>query len=215
MPRCRSFDPTLVLDRAMELFWLRGYGETSIGDLVRWTGVNRSGLYGTFGDKHDLFLKALTRYREHIIGPLLVELEAPGAASAELHHFFARVAAWLTGPEGRRGCLMCNTAVELGAEDEMSMRAVGAHFRRLREAIARALQTAKRRGEVPAEVEPRRDADLLLGVVQGAFVLVRGGQHPETVRDILRTALWAVGDVHLPLPSRGRITPGRGRPARP
>ncbi len=215
MPRCRSFDPTLVLDRAMELFWLRGYGETSIGDLVRWTGVNRSGLYGTFGDKHDLFLKALTRYREQIIGPLLVELEAPGAASAELHHFFARVAAWLTGPEGRRGCLMCNTAVELGPAGESPVRAVSAHFRRLRDALARALRNAKRRGELCPGLEPARGADFLLGVLQGTFVLVRGGQHPETVRDILRTALRAVGDVHLPLPSRGRITPGRGRPARP
>ncbi len=211
MPRSRSFDPTLVLDRAMELFWLRGYGETSIDDLVRWTGVNRSGLYGTFGDKQDLFLKTLTRYGEHIIGPLLVELEAPGAASAELHHFIARVAAWLTGPEGRRGCLMCNTAVEFGPADEAPVRVVSAHFRRLRAALARALRNAKRRGELPPEFEPGRGADFLLGVLQGAFVLVRGGQHPETVRGILGSALRAVGGVQPRSASRGRIPPGRGR----
>ncbi len=215
MSRARRFDLTTALDRAVELFWGRGYGDTSVDDLVRGTGVSRYGLYGTFGDKRDLFLKALGRYRDQVIGPLVAELEAPGAGSAELARFFSRLSAWVAGAQGRRGCLMCNTAVELGAEDERSMRAVGAHFQRLRNAFARALQTAKRRGEVPAEVEPRRDADLLLGVVQGAFVLVRGGQHPETVRDILRTALRAVGDVHLPLPSRGRTTPRRGRPARP
>lgn len=215
MPRSRSFDPTLVLDRAMELFWLRGYAGTSIDDLVCWTGVNRSGLYGTFGDKHDLFLKTLNRYGEQIIGPLLTELEAPGAASAELHHFFARVAAWLTGPEGRRGCLMCNTAVELGAADEAPVRVVGAHFRRLRDALARALRNAKRRGELSTGLEPGRGADFLLGVLQGAFVLVRGGQHPETVRNILHTALQALGNAHLPLPSRGRIPPSRGLRARP
>jgi len=192
------------LDRAVELFWRRGYGGTSIEDLVRGTGVSRYGLYGTFGDKRDLFLKALGRYRDQVIGPLVAELEAPGAGSAELARFFSRISAWLAGAQGRRGCLMCNTAVELGAEDEMSMRAVGAHFRRLREAIARALQTAKRRGEVPAEVEPRRDADLLLGVVQGAFVLVRGGQEPRAVQRLLCTAGRAVGlPPPVPAPTRG------------
>ncbi|MBA2556683.1 MAG: hypothetical protein H0V12_04955 [Chloroflexi bacterium] len=109
---------------------------------------------------------------------------------------------------------MCNTAVELGPADEAPVRVVSAHFRRLHAALARALRNAKRRGELSPGLEPGRGADFLLGVLQGAFVLVRGGQHPETVSGILRSGLRAVGDVHPWLASRGRIPPGRGLPMR-
>jgi len=212
MTRTRRFDPALALDRAVELFWMRGYGDTSLDDLVRGTGVSRYGLYGTFGDKRDLFRKALGRYRERVIAPLVAELERPGAGSAELQRFFTRLAAWLSGPQGRRGCLMCNTAVELGADDPASMRAVSAHFRRLRDAMARVLQTAKRRGELSADAEPRRDANLLLGVVQGAFVLIRGGQDPKAVQELLRTALRTVAGPR-PTLSPHRATRARRTPS--
>ncbi len=70
MSRARSFDTDVALDKAMRLFWRKGYLDTSIDDLVSETGVGRSGLYGTFGGKRDLFFAALTRYR-NLIHPLV------------------------------------------------------------------------------------------------------------------------------------------------
>ena len=62
MAGVRQFDPDEVVDRAMEVFWTRGYESTSIDDLVEATGINRGSLYNAFGDKQGLFLAAIDRY---------------------------------------------------------------------------------------------------------------------------------------------------------
>ena len=63
MPRTKEFDPEVALERAMELFWRRGYATTSVADLVAHLGVARASLYSTFGTKHDLYVAALERYK--------------------------------------------------------------------------------------------------------------------------------------------------------
>ena len=62
MARHKEFDPDVALDRALELFWERGYEATSMADLVDHLGIGRASLYATFGSKHELYLKALDRY---------------------------------------------------------------------------------------------------------------------------------------------------------
>ncbi len=63
MPRTKAFDKQEVLTKAMELFWEKGYHATSMQDLVKYLGVNRASLYGTFDHKKDLFLQAFRHYR--------------------------------------------------------------------------------------------------------------------------------------------------------
>ncbi|MEJ0106748.1 MAG: helix-turn-helix domain-containing protein [Bacteroidota bacterium] len=59
MARTKVFDEQMVLDKAMNLFWQKGYNATSAQDLVNGLSISRSSLYDTFGDKHSLFVKAL------------------------------------------------------------------------------------------------------------------------------------------------------------
>src|ERR1700747_2040175 len=77
MAGVRQFDPDEVLDRAMALFWERGYAATSIQDLVAKTGINRASLYNTFGDKKRLFLAVLDHYAKKVAAPLMAELSDP------------------------------------------------------------------------------------------------------------------------------------------
>ena len=63
MARHKEFDRDEALQRAMEVFWSRGYEAASVGELVKQMGINRQSLYDTFGDKHALYLQALDRYR--------------------------------------------------------------------------------------------------------------------------------------------------------
>ena len=76
--REREFDRQEALVSAMNLFWRKGYNDTSVQDLVEETGVARSGLYGEFGDKHELFLAALDQYQD-IVHDTLGDLTRPGA----------------------------------------------------------------------------------------------------------------------------------------
>ncbi len=77
MPRTKEFDPEAALQTALELFWRRGFVATSTADLVEHLGIGRASIYATFGNKHELYLKALQRYQEQL-PDLLRELSQPG-----------------------------------------------------------------------------------------------------------------------------------------
>lgn len=80
MARTKEFDPDAALQSALELFWRRGYEATSMADLVEHLGIGRASIYATFGNKHELYLKALDRYGESRDPALLDALSKPGPA---------------------------------------------------------------------------------------------------------------------------------------
>src|SRR2546421_11571470 len=89
--RHKEFDRDETLQKAMEVFWSRGYEAASIEDLVKHMGINRQSLYDTFGDKHRLYLLALDRYRE-VEGRRIFELlEQPGPVKESLRRLFKGV----------------------------------------------------------------------------------------------------------------------------
>ncbi len=201
MARPRQFDPEEVLDRSMHAFWERGYRETSVDDLVSATGVRAGSLYHAFpGGKHGLFLEALERYSDLVVHEKLGALERPGAGLAELRAYFDGLVDDLTLPEGRVGCLMVNSTVELAAVDSEVGEMVREHMRRLERNAQRALRNAKRRGEVPPEVDPRAKATQLMATGMGLMVVGKtdpGRKVLETIVDAsfadLKPALAAAG----------------------
>jgi AcrR family transcriptional regulator len=90
MARPKTFDPSVALEQAMEVFWLKGYEATSMQDLVVAMGINRASLYATFEDKRQLFLAAIAHYDDTVVRPAIAPLEAPGAAKAEIVQHFQR-----------------------------------------------------------------------------------------------------------------------------
>ncbi len=193
MPRTREFEPDEAVERAMGLFWLKGYSDTSVDELVGETGASRYGLYSTFGGKHDLFLRVLERYGREVFGPAIARLEAPEASLPDIRAFFQTIRAYVSQPEGRRGCLMCNTAVELGPFDPPVAARVRKHFRRVRAGFEHALRNARKRGEFDRAVDVAACADYLLGVAQGAFVLARSGLGVAAIERFLDIALRQLG----------------------
>jgi TetR/AcrR family transcriptional repressor of nem operon len=170
--RPRQFDPDEVLDRSMHEFWRSGYRDTSVDDLVRVTGVRPGSLYNAFpGGKRGLFLETLHRYSNLVVPEKLGALERPGAGLPELRAYFDGLVADLSTPEGRIGCLMVNSAVELATEDSEVGELVRGHMSRLERNAERALRNAKRRGEIPASVNPRAKATQLMATGMGLMVV--------------------------------------------
>jgi TetR/AcrR family transcriptional repressor of nem operon len=185
--RPRQFDPEEVLERSMREFWDRGYRETSVDDLVAVTGVNPGSLYHAFpGGKRGLFLEALARYSRLVVPEKLGALGRPGAGLAELRAYFDGLIDDLTTPEGRMGCLMVNSTMELAAEDSEVGAVVRGHMKRLESNAERALRNAKRRGEIPAGVNPRAKATQLMATGMGLMVVGKtdpGRKALETIVD--------------------------------
>jgi TetR/AcrR family transcriptional repressor of nem operon len=189
MARPRQFEPDEVLDRSMRQFWAHGYRETSVDDLVEATGVRPGSLYNVFhGGKRELFLGSLERYAKLVVPEKLGALERPGASVGEVRAYFDGLVTDLLSPEGRIGCLMVNTTVELAAEDSEIARVVRGHMDRLERNAARALRNAKRRGEVPANIDPKAKATQLIATAMGLMVVGKTNPGKEVLETIVNGA---------------------------
>ena len=165
MARPRTFDPDAVLDAAQRAFHAAGYGATSIQDLVQATGLSRSSLYGTWGDKHGLYLAVLDRYAE--AGRRQTAATCDGVPPLDAVR--AMLEAWAGSRDGR-GCLLVNAAAERSGQDPATVeRADRARVATL-ERLAGLVRQAQGRGEIDAG----RPADDLARFVTGVLYGLRG-----------------------------------------
>lgn len=192
MARLREFDPKEALDKAMMVFWQKGYLDTSIDDLVEATGVSRYGLYGEFGNKREFFMACLDHYQDTAIKGLFACIAKPDAGLTEIRQYFALVQEVYLQPFGKRGCLMCNTATEVAPSDmEVSTKIRGA-IERITLGFTRALENAKARGELSSETDARQTADFLAGVLLGASVMARSGASNQMIANTLERSLASI-----------------------
>ncbi|MFG2818657.1 TetR/AcrR family transcriptional regulator [Kitasatospora sp. NPDC048365] len=189
MARTKEFDPDAALRSALDLFWERGYEATSMADLTERLGIGRASLYATFGSKHELFLRALDRYREVGDGRLLDELSAPGPALPAVRAVVRRFAEEGVHDQRRRGCLVTNTAAELAGHDPDAERRVHASWDRLELLLTSALTRARAQGELPADRDPQALARMLLVLLQGLRVVGRTAGEPARLRQAAEQAL--------------------------
>jgi AcrR family transcriptional regulator len=164
--RPRSFDPDQALDRAVGVFWRKGFDGASLDDLSAAMGIARPSIYSAFGDKQALFLRSLERYSATVAaGPVEAMGEADGIESA-LGAFLTRVVENTTCDVDHPGCLMVGVAAMV---DDADVRAAAARsVAQIEEAVAERLQAAVDAGELPAGYPvargARRAADALLSL---------------------------------------------------
>jgi TetR/AcrR family transcriptional repressor of nem operon len=173
MARTKEFDPDAALQKALELFWERGYEATSMADLVETLGLARASIYATFGSKNDLYLKALDRYLEVRDLRLIEALSQPGPVLPAVRSLVDAYVEETLGDKRRRGCLVVNAAVEVMGRDPRAARRVEASWDTLETALASALTRASAQGELAPEKDPRALSRFLLVVLQGMRVLGR------------------------------------------
>ena len=119
MAGTKQFDEDEVLNRAMLLFWRRGYGATSMQDIAQATGVLRGSLYHAYGDKQALFLKIFARYQAAFLANVRAALDAPAAEEALRRYlaFSIETVTAVAEDDVTRGCLTTKTATDETAMD--------------------------------------------------------------------------------------------------
>ena len=186
MPRPREFDVDQALDRATEVFWTHGYEATSVQDLVDALGVNRASLYGTFGDKAQLFEAVLDRYGRHVNGLVERAFAPPDSGAEAIRTWFQELIRMVTQPGGPRGCLFigsvssCTTAPDPLRERVIA--AVRGSTDRLQEALARDPQIAARENV-------RALARFFAAEGHGLAVLARAGVRRQELEAAAEVAL--------------------------
>ena len=188
MGRPRQFDAEHALDQATDLFWEKGYADTSVSDLEERLGVGRQSLYGAFGDKRELFVKTLDRYLDRQPANREI-LWTEGAGLAEIQTFFDGVVAFVCEGSGRSCFLVKSALTENG--DEITERCSRNQDHMVR-SLAKALRGAVSRGEINATTDIDVTAAFLVSQIFGLNVMARNGSSPETLR---RTATMALATL--------------------
>ncbi len=177
MGRPVKFNREPLVDKAMHLFWRKGYEATSVQDLGEELDLHPGSLYNTFGDKHTLFLAALDRYAVTAGCFIPNLLRQPGSYRGAIENVFRTSVTFLASEEGRRGCLMTNVAMECADHDVDVSRKVAAHQHHLEEALTETLNCAQAHGEIksrsPKEIQTL--ARFLNGCLRGMQVLAHSG----------------------------------------
>lgn len=188
MGRKKTYDREELVSRALELFRDHGFAGTSTQMLVEVLAVNRYSLYAEFGSKQGLFDAVLSRYEREAMRRNFGVLEEPGAGLPAIRAVLERFEAAGASPGMGRGCLLCNTAVELGPGDPGGRGFVKRYFARTSAAFRHALHTAREGGELPAALDVDAEAAQLTAVVLGIFVMVRADAPPELIAAAARSA---------------------------
>jgi AcrR family transcriptional regulator len=192
--RPRSFDTGKALDRALNVFWRKGYEGASLSDLTKAMGINRPSLYAAFGDKEKLFRKVLDRYAE---GPASFSEAAlqESTSRAVVERLLYGTADLLTSPQNPHGCLWVQGALACGngadsvRKELISRRVAGEAELRQR------LNRAKIDGDLPPEANPANLARYIVTVIQGMSIQAASGASRGELHRIIGIALqsWPSG----------------------
>jgi AcrR family transcriptional regulator len=188
--RPREFDTSEAIDKAMLLFWRKGYEGTSIADLAEALGITRPSLYAAFGNKEQLFRRVLDRYDEGTAEFLSASLNLPTAR--EVVEGMLRGAANFHGrPANPPGCLMVHGAL-VGSDESDPLRQETRNRRaRLREAIRKRLEDAAAEGDLPEGADPEALARYIVAVMRGMAVEAASGANERDLYQIVDLAMRA------------------------
>jgi len=183
MGRPKGFSEAAALEKALDIFWQRGYQGVGLTDLLNGMGIARQSLYDTFGSKRQLFIKTIEHYRNTRLAGALALLEREGSPTQNVRdvvRFFEQLAL----DKRARGCLVANTLVEIGSKDREIHELLAQTLGLLEKGIAKALRQAQREGELRAERSPRAIARALTNALIGMAVSGKLALSKSAVTDI-------------------------------
>ena len=182
MARSKEFDPDEALDRAMRVFWRHGYQSTTMGQLVEETGVVRASLYATFGNKAEIFRRALDRYGELQAS----HVDKSAGPMGMLRQWFENAIKGARSRTVPRGCLLINSTAEYASFDPALQKLIKLHLGMVESFFRRCVQMAA------PELDANRAANVLLGANIAIYSLARTGAPERQLRDIAEDALAGV-----------------------
>ncbi len=173
--RPRAYDAETALQRARDIFWRSGYAATSLDEIAAATGMNRPSLRAAFGDKHALYLATLDAYWDRKAVTMRDALGGGTVEAALMRAYGMALDTYFSGGSGARGCFVVATAITEAAEDADIRRVVTAGFKMLDDGFEALFQTARARGELGEDADPRALAQLATATMHSMAVRARAG----------------------------------------
>ncbi|AUO09725.1 TetR/AcrR family transcriptional regulator [Priestia megaterium] len=187
MARNKEFDEKEALRKAMELFWRQGYEKTSMQDLVNYMGVHRRSIYDTFGDKHTLFIRALSHYVEVMDERIKNNIKPELTVKQAIRKLFEMVI--YPTDKQPKGCLTVNTAVELSLLDQEVAEKITETFIKTETLLFDLLKHGQEQGEIPEHYDIKALSKFIHNALIGIRVLAKTTNDKKELETIIDLTL--------------------------
>jgi TetR/AcrR family transcriptional repressor of nem operon len=192
MARTKVFDEETVLNKAVNLFWEKGYNGTSAQDLVDELGISRSSLYDTYGDKYQLFKNSLLQYRKQFAGAMIEMIDTSDDFGKTLKDIFQYVVNESLQQKYSKGCFMVNSSVELAPHNLEIAEIVNANMQDIEDALFRLIKKGQEVGQFSNSHTPRSLARFVFNAISGLRVASKSGAEKKVFDDIVKVTLSAL-----------------------
>lgn len=192
MARTKDFDENEVLNKAIAIFWHKGYNGTSMQDLVDGLGISRSSLYDTYVDKHTLFIKALESYQKAGSAKVCAITNSGGPAKETIKKLLELVIGELLGDKMQKGCFMVNAEVEVAPHDAEVSKMVCQNDQQVEDAFYKVIKQGQESGEIANRQDARALARFTFNTIKGIRVTAKSTTDKTMFDDIIRLALSAL-----------------------
>jgi AcrR family transcriptional regulator len=188
--RPRTFDPEEVLEKALRVFWQKGYEGTSMPDLTEAMGINRPSIYAAFGNKENLFRKALDLYIERMLLRVRDAL-SNSLASEGMRRILTEMANALAASDKPKGCLLVQGALTCSEAAEDIRKELAIHRKDVEHLLRDRFLQAYREGELPPGADPVALAKFMATVMHGISVQASSGANASDLLSIAHMAMQA------------------------
>lgn len=182
--RPRVFDMEEALEKALKIFWDRGYEGASLAELTQSLGINKPSLYAAFGNKEELFKKALLMYASGPVAFINEVVNEPTSRKVA-ESFLVKAAEFLTEAQHPKGCMIIQGALSVGENAEFVRDLLSEYRKAYEKKLIERFEKAKADGDLPEEVIPKDLAKYLATLHQGMSVQATSG---ATKQELIRMA---------------------------
>jgi TetR/AcrR family transcriptional repressor of nem operon len=180
MGRPKSFDKEQVLQKALDVFWTKGYSQTSMDDLTDAMDIQRKSLYNTFTDKKNLYRLTLNLYKSQMKDRFKQIVESDKDTKTQLKDILKLIMI-----QGEKGCFILNTSIELSNIDQELQSFTSSYFLDIKKLFSRVIVNGQVNGEVSLEKNPDTMASIFLNTWLACLVLVKSGYKSNEIEDII------------------------------
>src|SRR5882762_3452851 len=188
MARPKDFDRDIAVERAMSVFWSKGYAATSTDDLLQAMKIGRQSMYDTFGDKRRLYVEALERYQLESVAGHIKRLRSAASPLAGIEALLVGVIS-SDRTTRKKGCMGVGAICEFGSADtelaELRVKSGGL----LHKALVERLREAQAAGEIGEAVDIERAARFVETTMFGLQVAAKAGESARALRDMAAFAI--------------------------
>lgn len=190
--RPRAYDPDTALQHARDVFWKTGYAGTSLDEISAATGMNRPSLRAAFGDKREIYLRALNAYWDFKSIAMRQALDGATLEGGLMRAYDMSLATYFSGGDGARGCFVVGTAITEAVGDPEIRRIVTAGFKMLDDSFEALLRSARARGELSEGADVEALAMLASATLHSMAVRARAGASRDELRAFARKAVGVI-----------------------